>query len=361
MTSLLPNPEQTFLSNLGVPLAGGSVYTYVPSTLTPKLTWVDPGQVSANSNPIILDAAGRAIIYGVGSYRMKVFDANSNLIYDQLTSAYALDSAISAAMAPVVGAATTATAWALLGGPGFLSAAISSIQLLTGPTGPNGPLGPTGPTGPVGPASSGSFARAGFTGSGTLTVPATATFALIQIWGAGGGGGTGGGGGGGGYSFIWCLASDFTSTVAINIGTGGAGGGAAGGDGTVTNIGGYIFQNGGLGGYTSPIDGTTPVTGASGYLAAISSGLTVIQIYQVPSQIPVGSLNGIVPLDRFGNEYGSSVGAGSPGQDSNLDGPYPALWGGTGGTAAASGAAPGGGGGNDGGAGGNGQVVVTFF
>lgn len=347
------------------------MYTYVPDSLTSKTTWVDPGSVTANDNPIILDSSGRAIIYGGGDYRFRVFDANSNLIYDEVTSAYALDSAISAAMAPIVSAATTATAISLMGIPAYVSGVVSSIALITGPTGPVGPTGPTGYTGPQGASSSGSLNRQGFTGSGTLSVPGSATFACVQIWGSGGGGGpswasAGGGGGGGGYSMIMCLASDFTATVAITIGAGGAGAGdgsgaVTGSVGGTTTVGGYLYQAGGQGGFTSPIDGA-PVTGASGYLQALSSGLTVIMAYQQLSIAPEASLsNGIAPYDRFGNMYGSLVGAGTPGQDSNLIGPFPGIWAGTGGTAENSGSAPGGGGGVGNGNGASGQVVVTFF
>lgn len=86
MTTLLANGEQVFLSNAGVPLAGGSVFFYVPGTTTPKNTWQDSSQISLNTNPVILDSAGRAIIFGQGSYRQQVYDSLSNLIWDQLTS-----------------------------------------------------------------------------------------------------------------------------------------------------------------------------------------------------------------------------------------------------------------------------------
>jgi hypothetical protein len=84
--TLLPNGKQQFINGNGVPLAGGSVYTYVPSTTTPKTTWQDSGASIANTNPIILDANGMATIYGTGTYREVVYDANSNLLFDALTS-----------------------------------------------------------------------------------------------------------------------------------------------------------------------------------------------------------------------------------------------------------------------------------
>jgi hypothetical protein len=67
-------------------LAGGSVNMFVPNTTIPKATWKDPNQVTANTQPIVLDANGCAIIYGTGSYRQQVFDSLGNLIFDQLTT-----------------------------------------------------------------------------------------------------------------------------------------------------------------------------------------------------------------------------------------------------------------------------------
>ena len=84
--ALLPNAKQTFLDNNGKPLSNGKVYFYVPNTSTLKTTWQDADQSVANTNPVILDAAGRAIIYGDGEYRQVVRDRNNNLIWDQVTT-----------------------------------------------------------------------------------------------------------------------------------------------------------------------------------------------------------------------------------------------------------------------------------
>jgi len=84
--ALLPNAKQTFLGQDGKPLSSGKVYFYVPATSTLKTTWIDADKTTANSNPVILDAAGRAIIYGDGEYRQVVRDRNNNLIWDQLTA-----------------------------------------------------------------------------------------------------------------------------------------------------------------------------------------------------------------------------------------------------------------------------------
>lgn len=94
--TLLPNGEQMFTDNNGLPLAAGCVYFYVPGTNTPKATYQNAAQTIANTNPVQLDATGRAIIYGTGTYRQVVNAAGTNVstpcsppgtqIWDQITA-----------------------------------------------------------------------------------------------------------------------------------------------------------------------------------------------------------------------------------------------------------------------------------
>lgn len=85
VATLLPNGEQQFCDANGAPYAGGSVYFYVPSTTTPKTTWADAAENTPNTNPVVLDSAGRAVIYGSGQYRQVLFDSLGNEVWDQLT------------------------------------------------------------------------------------------------------------------------------------------------------------------------------------------------------------------------------------------------------------------------------------
>jgi hypothetical protein len=48
-----------FFDNLGVPLAGGLLYTYTAGTTTLQATYTSNTGTIANANPIVLDAAGR--------------------------------------------------------------------------------------------------------------------------------------------------------------------------------------------------------------------------------------------------------------------------------------------------------------
>jgi hypothetical protein len=83
--TLLPNAKQQFLDGNGKPLAGGSVFFYIPNTSTFKSTWQDAAQTILNTNPVILDASGEAVIWGSGVYRQVVYDVDGNLIWDQIT------------------------------------------------------------------------------------------------------------------------------------------------------------------------------------------------------------------------------------------------------------------------------------
>ena len=48
-----------FFTNSGVILSGGKLYTYAAGTTTPQVTYTSSSGVTAHTNPIILDSAGR--------------------------------------------------------------------------------------------------------------------------------------------------------------------------------------------------------------------------------------------------------------------------------------------------------------
>lgn len=164
MSNILPIPKIQFFDQNGVPLAGGSVGTYIPFTLTQKITYSDINLTMANANPLTLDGSGSASFWGAGQFRFIVNDEFGNLQYDMNTAASAPDSAISTAMLPVTSAATLASAQSAMGLPALINAAVTAGAGL-GPTGPAGPTG-TGSVGPTGPAGSSSTPVFGSGGPG---------------------------------------------------------------------------------------------------------------------------------------------------------------------------------------------------
>ena len=85
--SLLPIPVMRFVYPVGTalagqPLAGGLVYTYAAGTSTPKTTYTDSTALTANPNPVVLDANGQASIWLSGAYKINVTDVNAVQIPD---------------------------------------------------------------------------------------------------------------------------------------------------------------------------------------------------------------------------------------------------------------------------------------
>lgn len=58
-----PMPKLQFFSNTGAVLSGGKIYTYEPGSTTNKTTYTDSTGNTANTNPVVLDSAGRASIW----------------------------------------------------------------------------------------------------------------------------------------------------------------------------------------------------------------------------------------------------------------------------------------------------------
>lgn len=56
-------PVLQWFDDNGDPLASGKVYVYQPGTLVARDTYADQGLTTPNTNPIILDAGGRATVY----------------------------------------------------------------------------------------------------------------------------------------------------------------------------------------------------------------------------------------------------------------------------------------------------------
>ena len=69
--TLSPSPWFTGLDNNGVIVSGGCLWTYAAGTTTPIATYTSASGGTPNSNPIILDSAGRSTIYLLGGQSYK--------------------------------------------------------------------------------------------------------------------------------------------------------------------------------------------------------------------------------------------------------------------------------------------------
>lgn len=79
--ALIPFVQQQFLDNNGDPLAAGQVFTYAGGTSTPLATYTDSSGGTPNTNPVILDGAGRASIWlGASAYRIVVETAGGVIV-----------------------------------------------------------------------------------------------------------------------------------------------------------------------------------------------------------------------------------------------------------------------------------------
>lgn len=132
--SLLPNGKQQFIDINGKPLVAGTVGMYVAGTLIPKDTWQNSIQTILNTNPIILDSRGQAIIYGTGVYRQIVKDAQGNLIWDQLVASQEPDALfVTPEQFGAVGDGSTDDIAAFIAALTFLSAQPHGGTLVLGP------------------------------------------------------------------------------------------------------------------------------------------------------------------------------------------------------------------------------------
>jgi hypothetical protein len=81
--TLMPAPKFVGLDGDGNPLSGGLLYSYAAGTTTPKATYSD-SIGTPNTNPVVLDSAGRATVYlYVGAYKFILTDADGVAVWTQ--------------------------------------------------------------------------------------------------------------------------------------------------------------------------------------------------------------------------------------------------------------------------------------
>lgn len=81
MGAILYYPKFKAFDSNGEPLVGGKLYAFEAGTSTPKSTYHDSECTAPQAQPIILDANGEALLYGLGSYKLILRDADDSLIW----------------------------------------------------------------------------------------------------------------------------------------------------------------------------------------------------------------------------------------------------------------------------------------
>lgn len=81
--ALLPWIDAQFHDANGNPVSGGKLYSYIAGTTTPQNTYADSDLSVPNSNPVILDSSGRAVIFlDAEGYHFILTDADDVVIFD---------------------------------------------------------------------------------------------------------------------------------------------------------------------------------------------------------------------------------------------------------------------------------------
>lgn len=310
-----------FFDDNGDPCNGCKLYTYSAGTSTPKATYTTQAGSVENANPVVVDSAGRAVIFLDGSYKFRLEtsagvliketdnvtsfgvisgSANSSGLNQESGTSYTLLAADNALIVEFTGSSNATwafTAAATLGNGWFAYLKNAGTANITvDPAGGElidglasyvmypGEVRLVACDGSAFTTSVMNGFYAAFTASGTFTKPPGYQAFDVEGWGAGGGGGSGGrgaaggirtgggGGGGGGYNRQVIVSSAVGTTETITIGTGGTGGAAVSADntngndgtaGTNSTLGSLLtFYAGGLG--TGGDDVTTTVAGAGG-------------------------------------------------------------------------------------------------
>ena len=79
------NPNEQFCDGTGLPYAGGSLAFFASGTSTPLNIYSDSALSIANTNPVVLDSAGRSnsIFLQNLAYKVTLSDVNNNLIWTE--------------------------------------------------------------------------------------------------------------------------------------------------------------------------------------------------------------------------------------------------------------------------------------
>lgn len=231
------SPRFQAIDLYGRPMVAAKLYTYQNGTTTPHVTYKDADGSTSNTNPIILDARGEAVLFLDADqvYTFVLKDVNDATVWtqDSITgnaSAVDVETALKLASTDHAGPDEPELTWPYMTWadtgtepPVLMRRNAADDDWLT-----------------IGPLFMDQTTRiAIFTSNGTFTIPEGVTEIYVSATAAGGGGGGGGGGGasayfgaggagGGAGEYIVKKQFDVSSVSTISITVGGAGSGGSG-------------------------------------------------------------------------------------------------------------------------------------
>jgi hypothetical protein len=134
--SYQPNPVFTAFAQNGTPLAGGKLNTYIAGTTTPQATFTDNTLLIQNTNPVILNASGQAIVAlnPLLAYKFVLTDAAGNLQWsvDNIQNAANLNFTFTGGATDIGSVQFTRTAAFSGGGLGFVNSTLRVTDNVTG-------------------------------------------------------------------------------------------------------------------------------------------------------------------------------------------------------------------------------------
>lgn len=127
----IPYPKIQFFDDSGDPCNGCKLYTYVIASSTTAATYTDYTGATPNTNPVVLDSAGRAAIFfsSALNYRMVLKDSTDSTTYFDINGVRfaAIDSAAGTTNQVAVSAATGTVTISLSGPHNFTTLAQNGV------------------------------------------------------------------------------------------------------------------------------------------------------------------------------------------------------------------------------------------
>jgi hypothetical protein len=107
MALLSPFFATQFFDNAGLPAAGYLLHTYDSGTTNDKTTYQDQAGTVANTNPIVLDSAGRCLLWlGTGEYTFVLSDPN-DVVIETWDDVAGVPAAVTGSYLPLAGGTMT--------------------------------------------------------------------------------------------------------------------------------------------------------------------------------------------------------------------------------------------------------------